>query len=67
MVAITNNIGNPLYSIDWEEGIVNITRAGVDFFLNNPDKLLSEQPKGIKFRNESQKMYEYLKYKKLLD
>lgn len=66
MVEITNNLGQKIYSIDWEEGIVDITKKGVQFFIENPKKLIIEQPKGIKFRNEAKKMYEYLKFKKLL-
>ena len=66
MVGIINNVNQKLYSIDWEEGIVDITKQGVQFFIENPKRLIIEQPKGIKFRNEAKKMYEYLKFKNLL-
>lgn len=66
MVSITNNTGKLLYSIDWEEGIVNITKSGVNYFIENPRMLLTEQPKGISLSNEAKKMHEYLKYKNLL-
>lgn len=39
MVVIQNNIGQPLYSIDWDEGIVNITPKGVKF-NNEANKFL---------------------------
>lgn len=32
MVSIHDNIGRHLYSIDWEEGIINITELGVEHF-----------------------------------
>jgi len=55
MVSIHDNIGRHLYSIDWEEGIINITELGVEHFLDHPHELSKNQPKGIKFRNEAQK------------
>lgn len=66
MVVISNNISNPLFSIDWKDGIIDITKDGVQHFVDNPTDLIDKQPVGIKFRNEAQKMYEYLKFKKLV-
>ncbi len=66
MVAISDNSGRVLYSIDWNEGIIDISKYGVEYFIGNPRKLLSEQPKGVALRNEARKMWEYLKYKNLL-
>lgn len=67
MVSIHDNIGRRLYSIDWEEGIIDITKYGVQHFLDCPDELSKNQPKGLKFKNEAQKMFEYLKYKNKRD
>ena len=66
MVSIKNNIGQNLFSIDWEDGIINITKAGVENFIKRPQELLRYQPRGIKFKKETKKMYQYLKYNKLL-
>jgi hypothetical protein len=64
MVSIKNNSGKHLYSIDWTKGIIDISKEGVQYFIDNPQQLSTDQPKGVKFENEAQKMYDYLKYKK---